>query len=105
MIKGYVDKEVPRGKPRYDPNKAGVALVDTGERRPRGRQSGAGQDMTSIKNKVGKSGCNHCCDETDWMDNCPHIHVTGEALEALRKKNTAAPQVLHTRRRGEGKQR
>ena len=42
MIKGYVDEEVPRGKPRYGPNKAGVALVDTGERRPRGGRSGAG---------------------------------------------------------------
>ena len=29
------------------------------------------------------------------MDNCPHLHVTGEALAALRKKNTAAPQLLH----------
>ena len=29
------------------------------------------------------------------MDSCPHLHVTDEALEALRKKNTAAPQLLH----------
>ena len=95
MIKACVDKEMPRGKPRYDPNKASVALVDKGEPRPRGGQGGAGQDMTGIKNKAGKSGCNHCRDETHWMDNYPHLRVTGEALEALRKKNTGAPQLLH----------
>ena len=95
MTKGYVDDEVPRGKPRYDPNDTVVALVDTGKRRPRGRQNGAGQDMTGIKNKAGKSGCNHCCNETHWMDNFPHLHATGEALESLRKKSTAAPQLLH----------
>ena len=68
MTKGYVDEEVPRGKPRYDPNEDGVALVDTGERRPRGGQNCAGQDMTSIRNKAGKSGFNHCRDEIHWMD-------------------------------------
>ena len=101
MIKGYVDEEVPRGKPRYNPNEAGVVLVDTGDRRPRGGRNGAGQDMTDIRNKAGKSGCNHCRDETHWMDSCPHLHVTGEALEALRRKNTAAPQLL---RAGEEKE-
>ena len=30
-----------------------------------------------------------------WMDNCPHRHVTGEALDALHKKNAAAPPLLH----------
>ena len=29
------------------------------------------------------------------MDNCLHLHVTGEVLQALRTKNTAAPQLLH----------
>ena len=51
--------------------------------------------MTGIKNKAGKSGCNHCRDEKHWMDNCPHRHVTGAALEALCKKNMAALQLLH----------
>ena len=51
--------------------------------------------MTDIRNKTDKSGCNHCRDKTYWMDICPHLQVTGEALEALRKKNTAAPQLLH----------
>ena len=88
MTKGYVDEEVPHSKPRYDPNQARVALVDTSELKPRGGQNGAAQDMTGIRNKAGKSGCNYCRDETHWMDNCPHLHVTGEALEALRKKNT-----------------
>ena len=60
ITKGYVDDEVPRGKPRYDPNQAGVALVDTGERKPRGGRNGTAQaDMTGIRNKAGKSGCNH----------------------------------------------
>ena len=95
MIKGCVDNEAMRGRPRYDPNEAGVALIDMGERSPRGGQNGADQDMTGIKNKADKSGCNHCRDKTHWMDNCPHLHVTSEALEALRKKNTAAPQLLH----------
>ena len=49
MTKGYVDDEVPCDKPRCDPNEAGVAPVDTCERRPRGGRSGAGQDMTGIK--------------------------------------------------------
>ena len=95
MTKGYVDEEVSRGKPTYDPNEAGVALVDTGERRPCGERTIAGQDMTGIRNKAVKSRCNHCRDETHWMDNCPHLQVAGEALEALRKKNTTAPQLLH----------
>ena len=51
MIKGYVDEEVPHGKPRYDPNEAGVVLVDTGKSRPRDGRSGAGQDMTGIKTR------------------------------------------------------
>ena len=51
--------------------------------------------MIGIKNKAGKNGCNHCRDETHWMNNCPHLHVTSEALEALHKKNAAAPQLLH----------
>ena len=33
MIKDYVNDGVPRGRSRYDPNEAGVALVDMGERR------------------------------------------------------------------------
>ena len=54
--------------------------------------------MTSIKNKAGKSGYNHCRDEKHWTDDCLHRHVTGTALNALRlrKKNTDAPQLLHT---------
>ena len=44
MTKVYVGDEVPRGRPRYDPNEAGVALVDTGERRPCGGRNDAGQD-------------------------------------------------------------
>ena len=51
--------------------------------------------MTGIRNKAGKSGCNHCRDEKHWIDNCPHRHVTGATLDALRKKNTPAPQLLH----------
>ena len=51
--------------------------------------------MAGIRNKAGKSGCNHCRGEKHWMDNCPHQHVTGAALDALRKKNTAVPQLLH----------
>ena len=51
ITKGYVDNEVPRGKPRYDPNEASVALVGTGERRPCSGRSGAGQDMTGIKTR------------------------------------------------------
>ena len=35
MIKGYVDDKATRGRPRCDPNEAGVALVGTGERRQR----------------------------------------------------------------------
>ena len=62
---------------------------------PRSRRNGTAQDMTGIRNTAGKSGCNHCCDETHWIDNCPHLQVTGEALEVLRKKNTIAPQLLH----------
>ena len=46
MIKGYVDDEAPRGRPWYEPNEAGVALVDTGKRGQRGGGDGVGQDMT-----------------------------------------------------------
>ena len=51
MIKGYMGEEVPRDKPRYDPNEAGVALVDTGECRLRDGRSVSGQDMTGTKTR------------------------------------------------------
>ena len=56
--------------------------------------------MTGIANKAGKTGCNHCRDPKHCMENCPHRHVTGAELKVLRKKHTAAPQLLHV---GKGK--
>ena len=32
MIEGYVGDTITRAKPRYDPNEAGGALVDAGDR-------------------------------------------------------------------------
>ena len=58
--------------------------------------------MTGIDNKAGKTGCNHCRNPKHWLENCPHWHVAGADLEVLRKKHTAAPQLLHF---GEGKNR
>ena len=95
MIEGYVDDKAVRFKPGYDPNEAGAALVDACDRRQRDGRNEGGQDMTGIKNTADTSGCNRCRDEKHWIDNCTHRHVTGAALEALRKNNTAAPQLLH----------
>ena len=95
MIKSYVDDEAMRAKPRYDLNEAGVVLVDAGDRRQRDKRNEVDQDMIGIRNKAGKSGCNFYCDEKHWIDNCLHRHVTGAALDALCKKNTPAPQLLH----------
>ena len=55
--------------------------------------------MTGIKNKAGKSGCNHCRDETHWMDNCPHLHVTSEALEKPFARKIRLPRNYYTRAR------
>ena len=91
MIEGYVEDEAMRARPRCDPNEAGVKLVDAGDRRQRNGRNERGQDMAGIKNKAGKIGCNHCHNGKHWIYNCPHRHVTGAALDALGKKNTAAP--------------
>ena len=45
IIKGYVNNETTRNKPRYDLNEAGVDLIDTGKRKPRRGRDEGGQDM------------------------------------------------------------
>ena len=91
MIEGYVNDEAMRTRPRYGPNEVGVALVDAGDHRQRDGRNEGGQDMTGIKNKAGKSGCNHYRDKKHWIGNCPYRHMTGAALGTLCKTNTAAP--------------
>ena len=54
MIEGYVDDEAMRAKPRYDPNKAGVALVDVGDRRQCDGRNEVSQDMTGTYQKQGR---------------------------------------------------
>ena len=104
MTEGYVNDEAMRVKLRYDPNKAGVALVDSSDRWQRGGRNNGGQDMTGIANKSGKTGCNHCRDPKHWLENFLNRHVTGADHEVLRKKTHGRPTATACWR-GEGQRR
>ena len=74
-----------------------IVMVKAGNKRYTGRgpdTTKSGDNMTGIRNKAGREGCDICGAKNHWKATCPHEHASDEELKNIRARNAASPQLL-----------
>ena len=96
-VQAYKEPNARHKAPTVDPKPPGVALLKAREcARIAGHPDAnrIGGDMTGIRNKAGREGCNKCGARDHWKATCQHADASPAELAILWAKYSASPQLV-----------
>ena len=105
QVQAYEEPIAWHKAPAVNPKSFGVALLKAQER---ARIAGPpdvnriGDNMTGIRNKAGREGCDKCGARDHWKATCPHADASPAELVILRAKNSVGPQLVTVGRPDDG---